>query len=321
MEMYMDSAGTNQAQLGITTTTYPVYVNWGDGSPIDVFNVGLSTTITHNYSALTYNQITVSSIDLETISEFSVGCSDFNGVTVYTYQGISLLISCQSFSGGTNVNIEGDVVYLPGSLLTYSDSLGSNLYGDIANIPLSITSFESRGSNTLYGDFLGWVSTSIINFTVTGLNTIDGDTVSIPSTIQSLLLDGNNTISGEINNLPSKATYIDIGGVNTLEGDLSSIPTNIVYFSIGGYNTITKYSGARTWASNFQTLYINSEGSGFDAREVDQILTDLAATSWEVGGNLEIRGLGDPKYTNVTDYDNLTNGIPPVNNPVTVTIL
>ena len=295
-------------------------MNWGDESPIEVFNSEELTIITHNYSEPSTRPIIVSSIDLNSIDELFVGCLDLSpNVSILTTE-IAKATSCKSFSGGTNVNVVGDVVNLPASLLTYSD-LDGTITGDIANIPLSITSFESRGSNTLYGDFLGWVSTSIINFTVTGLNTIDGDTVSIPSTIQSLLLDGNNTISGEIGNLPSTATYIDIGGVNTLEGDLSLIPANIVYFSIGGDNTITKYGGARTWASNFQTLYINSDGSGFDAREVDQILTDLVATSWEVGGNLEIRGLGSPQYNNVTDYNKLINGTPPVENPVTVTIL
>jgi hypothetical protein len=250
-------------------------VNWGDGSPIEVFNSEELTIITHNYSEPSTRLIIVSSIDLNSIDELFVGCLDLSpNVSILTTE-IAKATSCQSFSGGTNVNVVGDVVNLPDSLLTYSD-LDGTITGDIANIP---------------------------------------------STIQSLLLDGNNTISGEIDNLPSTATYIDIGGVNTLEGDLSLIPTNIVYFSIGGDNTITKYSGARTWASNFQTLYINSDGSGFDAREVDQILTDLAATSWAVGGILTIIGTGSPKYTNTTDYNKLINGTSPVNNPVTVTIL
>jgi hypothetical protein len=295
-------------------------VNWGDGSPIEVFNSEELTIITHNYSEPSTRLIIVSSIDLNSIDELFVGCLDLSpNVSILTTE-IAKATSCKSFSGGTNVNVVGDVVNLPASLLTYSD-LDGTITGDIANIPLSITSFESRGSNTLYGDFSDWVSTSIINFTVTGLNTIDGDTVSIPSTIQSLLLDGNNTISGKIDTLPSTATYIDIGGVNTLFGDLSLIPTNIVYFSIGGNNTITKYSGARTWASNFQTLYIDSDGSGFDTTEVNQILTDLAATSWDVGGILEIRGVDNPPYTNTTDFNILTTGAPPVNESVTVTFL
>jgi hypothetical protein len=361
--MYMDNLNTNQAQLGITPTTYPVYVNWGDGSPIEVFNVGFQTTRTHNYSPPTGCTITVSSIDLATINEFIVGCSDLNGVILPTTE-ITKLTSCQSFSGGTNVDIEGDVVDLPGSLLTYSD-LSSNISGDIANIPLSIISFESRGTNTIYGDIAYWTSTSIINFAVTGQNQIDGDTASIPSSIQNLelggvnsvygsianlptglinlqlngyttvsgnvsflppnmvviVIGGYNTVSGRIQDLPATATYVDIGGNNTVTDDLSLIPSGITYFNIAGNNTITTYGSTRTWAPNFRTLYINSTSSGFGTTEVDMIFTDLAMTSWAVGGILTIKGTGSPQYTNVTDYNYLVTGHPPVNNPVTVTIL
>jgi hypothetical protein len=339
-------------------------VNWGDGTPVDVFNVGFPTTVTHNYSIPFSGQIIVSSIDLSTIDELFVGCLDVSTHVRIDTTEIAKAISCQSFSGGTNVNVSGDVVNLPASLLTYSDLSGS-ITGDISNIPLSITSFESRGSNTLYGDFAGWTSTSIINFAVTGLNTIDGTTSSIPSTIESLelggsntiygsivnlptglinlrlngnttvngrinilppnmeviVINGTNTVFGEIQDLPSTATYVDIGGDNTVGGDLSLIPSGIVYFSIGGNNIITTYSSSRAWSPNFETLYINSTSSGFDTTEVDQILTDLAATSWGVGGILEIIGTGTPKYTNNGDYNILINGTPPVNNPVTVTIL
>jgi hypothetical protein len=361
--LYISGNTLSAAQLGITTSTYPVYVNWGDGTPVDVFNVGFPTTVTHNYSIPFSGRIIVSSIDLSTIDELFVGCLDVSTHVQIDTTEIAKVISCQSFSGGTNVNVYGDVVNLPNSLFTYSDLSGS-ITGDIANIPLSITSFESRGSNTLYGDFADWTSTSIINFEVTGNNTIDGDTSSIPSTIQSLelggfntiygtvddlptglinlrlngnttvngrinvlpsnmeviVIGGSNTVFGEIQNLPSTATYVDIGGNNTIDGDLTGIPTNIIYFSIGGNNTITTYNN-RTWSPKFQTLYINSDGSGFDTNEVDQLLNDLASTSWEVGGILTIIGKGSPQYTNVASYNDLVNGTAPVNNPVIVTFL
>ena len=296
--LYISANTLSVVQLGVANRSYPVYVNWGDGSPIEVFNSEELTIITHNYSEPSTRTIIVSSIDLNSIDELFVGCLDLSpNVSILTTE-IAKATSCQSFSGGTNVNVVGDVVNLPASLLTYSD-LDGTITGDIANIPLSITSFESRGSNTLYGDFAGWTSTSIINFAVTGFNIIGGDISLIPITIQSLELDGSNTVYG----------------------DLSSIPANITYFNIGGNNEIIRYNSQRTWASNFQTLYINSEGSGFDAREVDQILTDLAATSWEVGGILTIIGTGSPQYTNVASFNDLVNGTAPVNNPVIVTFL
>jgi hypothetical protein len=141
--------------------------------------------------------------------------------------------------------------------------------------------------------------------------------------MEVIVIGGTNTVFGEIQNLPSGATYVDIGGNNTIEGDLSLIPANITYFSIGGENAITTYGSPRTWAPNLKNLYIkDSFASGFDTTQVNQILTDLAATSWAVGGNLEIKGTGNPdKYTNTTDYNKLINGTSPVNNPVTVTIL
>ena len=234
---------------------------------------------------------------------------------------ISKMTSCESFSGGTNVDIIGDVVNLPTTLDTYSDLSGS-ITGDIANIPLSINSFESRGTNTLYGDFASWTPSNIITFTVLGLNTISGDTASIPSSIQTLELDGQNSIYGTVEDLPSTTTYVDIDGNNTLGGDLSIIPSGITYFNIGGSNTITQYkSSSRVWASNFKNLTIDSPSSGFGTADVDKILTDLADTSWDVNGILQIIGTGSPKYNNNGDYDVLELGTPPVNNPVTVTIL
>ena len=365
MEMYVNIKLATDFQLGITTITYPVYVNWGDGSPIDLFNAGAPfTTITHNYSPATSDTIVIiSSIDLSTIDELVVGSSGSTNSSMFTTE-IAKATSCQLFSGGTNVGVNGDVVDLPTSLITFCN-LSGIISGDTGNIPLSITSFESRGGNTLSGDFASWVSTSIINFAVTGINTIDGDTASIPSTIQSLELDGLNTVYGDIGDLPTglinlqlsgnttvsgstkdfppnmeviviggtntvfdaieslplTATYVRIEGNNTLGGDLSIIPSGITYFVIAGDNTITTYSTPRVWALNFETLRIDSPFSGFDTTEVDQILTDLAATSWDKLGHLVIIGTGSPKYNNVTDYNILTTGASPVNEPVAVTIL
>jgi hypothetical protein len=362
--MYIYNKESTGVQLGITTSTSPVYVDWGDGSPIDEFYVSYPfTTITHTYSPVITSTIVVSSIDLSTINELVVGNLSSATVQILTTE-IAKATSCQLFSGGTGVGVLGDVVDLPASLLTFCN-LSGVISGDTANIPLSITSFESRGENALSGDFASWASTSITNFAVTGVNTIDGDTVSIPSTIQSLelgglntvygdiadlptglinlQLSGNTTVSGRINelppnmeviviggtntvfreiqNLPSTATYVDIRGDNTVSGDLSLIPTNITYFVIAGDNTITTYSTSRAWASNFQTLRIDSAFSGFKVADVDQILTDLAATNWAKLGSLVIIGVDSPKYTNTTDFNILTTGAPPVNNPVTVTIL
>ena len=316
--LYISGDTLSGVELVITNGVYPSYVNWGDGSPSEKFNEESITTLTHNYESPFRGVITISSFYLSTILTFSVSCLDgVNHMTMSTTE-ISKMTSCQSFSGGTNVDIIGDVVNLPTTLETYSDLSGS-ITGDIANIPLSINSFESRGTNTLYGDFASWTPSNIITFTVLGLNTISGDTASIPSSIQTLELDGQNSIYGTVEDLPSTATYVNIGGNNTLGGDLSGIPSGITYFSIGGSNTITQYtSSSRVWASNFKNLTIDSPSSGFKTADVDKILTNLAATSWDKDGILQIIGTGSPIYTNTVDYNILDLGTYPVNNPVNI---
>ena len=140
--------------------------------------------------------------------------------------------------------------------------------------------------------------------------------------MERIVIGGVNTVDDLIQSLPSTATYVDIDGNNTLGGDLSIIPSGITYFNIGGSNTITQYKSlSRVWASNFKNLTIDSPSSGFKTAEVDLILSNLAATSWDVNGILQIIGTESPKYNNTVDYNILDLGTPPVNNKVTVTIL
>jgi hypothetical protein len=180
---------------------------------------------------------------------------------------------------------------------------------------------ELGGFNTIYGSVVN-LPTGLINLRLNGDTTVNGKTLQLPPNMEIIEIGGYNTVDEFIQNLPSTATYVNISGNNTVTGDLSLIPSGITYFSIGGDNTITTYTLPTVWAPNFQTLYINSAGSGFGITEVNQILTDLAATSWSVGGILTIIGTGTPdKYTNVTSYNDLVNGAVPVNNPVTVTFL
>jgi hypothetical protein len=230
-------------------------------------------------------------------------------------------LSITSFESRGDNTLSGDFAdWTSTSIINFAVTGQNTIDGDTSSIPSTIQSLELGGFNTIYGSIIN-LPTGLINLRLNGDTTVSGRVSSLPPNMEVIVIGGNNTVFENIQNLPSTATYVDIGGNNTLDGDLTGIPTNIVYFSIGGNNTITTYGAPRTWAPNFQTLYINSAGSGFDSGEVDQILTDLAATSWAVGGILEIIGTGSPKYTNVASYNDLINGTPPVNNPVTVTIL
>jgi hypothetical protein len=365
--MFISGITVTSPFLIIKPTTYPVYVNWGDGSPIGTFNVGVSTTLVHNYSTPFTGLITVYSNSLSTIEELTV--SYFGGslfsVAIATTE-IAKATSCKYFNSGFFTSVIGDVADLPNSLLTYL-GYSKGLTGDIANIPPSITSFEVLGDNTLYGDIMDIpigmtyfnlratsfvtgdvasipnsmqdfnvtgnlitgntiygdimnIPTSVVYFDLTGANTVTGDVSTLPPNIIGVTIQGNNTVSGLIENLPTTLRVMDIQGYNTVSGDLSLIPTNITYFRVVGNNTINKYSIPRVWALNFSRLQINSTSSGFDSNEVNQLLTDLANTTW-FPGTIEIVGTSSPKYTNTTAYNKLINGTSPVNNPVFITII
>jgi hypothetical protein len=341
--MYISANTLSDVELIITSYTDVVQVDWGDGSPISNINYYGQITLTHNYSAPFTGVISVSSLDLSTITELQVFCLDAGvNVTISTTE-IGKATLCQTFIAGINVNVEGDVVDLPTTLLTYIDESG-DITGDIANIPSSITNFISKGNNTLYGDLSGLTS-NIFNFTVLGNNAIDGDIADLPTSLLSIQLDGNNTVYGDIANIPAfsqlgtlqldgnNTVYGDIAdlppglgtlqltGNNTVSGDLSLIPIFISTFIVYGNNTITTYSTSRVWVQNFKILDINSASSGFDTSEVNQLLTDLANIPWIPNGTLQIIGTGSPKYTNTISYNKLFLGAFPVNNPVNVSIL
>jgi hypothetical protein len=346
-QMFISGITATRAVLIIKPSIYPVNVNWGDGSPIATFNVGVSTNISHDYSQPFTGLITVYSKSLSTIEELSVfGVSNGSGqfVAIATTE-IAKASSCKLFvSGYYGTLVIGDVADLPNSLLTCL-GYSNGLTGDIANIPPSITTFEAIGATTLYGDIKD-IPTSVIDFDIFGDSitvNVTGDVATIPSSIQRFSVFGNSTIYGDIKDIPTNVTYLTIssgntvtgdisllhpnmeyvviGGSNTVSGDLSLIPANITYFNIEGNNTITTYSTSRVWAPNFNNLTIISTFSGFDSTEADQILTDLANVPWSNSGNLKFKGTSSPKYTNTTAYNNLDNGVFPVNNQVTISII
>jgi hypothetical protein len=230
-------------------------------------------------------------------------------------------LSITSFESRGGNALSGDFASWASTSITNFAVTGINtIDGDTASIPSSIQSFELDGNNTVYGDIAD-LPTGLINLRLSGDTTVSGNTKDFPPNMEVIVIGGTNTVFDRIQSLPLTTTYVRIEGNNQLIGNLSTIPANITYFVIAGDNTITEYNAPRVWAPNFQTLYINSAGSGFDSGEVDQILTDLAATNWLKDGILTIIGTGSPKYTNTTDFNILTTGAPPVNNPVIVTFL
>ena len=102
---------------------------------------------------------------------------------------------------------------------------------------------------------------------------------------------GSNTVSGDLADLPANMTYFYCYGSNIISGDIADIPVNMTYFYCGGSNTVSAYTAGRVWAANMSYVAcLPAAGSGLDATEVDNLLIDLAATTWAGAKTINIAG-------------------------------
>jgi len=251
-------------------------------------------------------------------------------------------------TGATKVDIfnntlSGDVANLPRNITTgILQILGLNtISGDVANLPMSGTNVSIEGLNTISGNISG-LSDTYISINITGNNTIFGDVSNIPSGATLIQINGFNTLSGDVTDLPQTITNFGVQGLNTITGDIANLPPLLTNFLLNGNNTIfgdlyyipsgltrfdalsnnaiSDYTAGRTWAPGMRSLDITafSGNTGFTSTEIDNLLIDLANTTWAPFG------LGNPRIilkgtrTSASDaaFNTLTGGTP----PVTITI-
>ncbi len=265
-------------------------------------------------------------------------------ITIDTVTGLisELPTSLIIFSSGlySSTTISGDLSELPPNMAKFilvGQSSLTNITGDISDIPLSMEEFRVRGGNAITGDLIGIsTNTSLEWLDVLGTNTISGDINNLPVNLTNINISGSNTVSGDISNLPITTVDITISGFSTITGDISTLPvtlTDIVFLGnntvfgnifnlpllstrifIIGLNTISDYTSGRAWATGMRNVYITPISSGLSSSEVDNLLIDLASTTWIPSGTLVLTGTNAPRTaTSDTAVTTLT-GI-----PVTVT--
>ena len=108
---------------------------------------------------------------------------------------------------------------------------------------------------------------------------------------------GYNTVSGSLSDLPSGVTYFYCAGYNTVSGSLSDLPSGLTYFVCTGYNTVSGYT-TRTWAASMNRIYFVPTGTGgLTSAEIDQLLADLADTTWTSTKTITLTGTNAPRTT------------------------
>jgi hypothetical protein len=259
------------------SASLPFTVDWGDGNTTN-YLAGLSY-ISHTYSTPYTGNILIQSSDLTSITHlvpknvtpqinsFSTRYLEIETSELNLLDG---LISMGDSSSPDNYFSSGDISSLPSTLI-YFYSTYSNCYGDILDLPpnlidLSINSLSSNLNQS---------------------NTITGDIVNLPSTLQKIEIGGDNTLNGDVSDFPSSLINIIIDGQNTIDGDISSMSTltNLVRFDLYGNNNLFGDLGGLSGNSVTQ---IRIKGTNYVSGDISTLPLNL--TTLLVWGNNTLYG-------------------------------
>ncbi|TLV03707.1 hypothetical protein [Dyadobacter luticola] len=136
---------------------------------------------------------------------------------------------------------------------------------------------------------------------------VRGSFRSLPKNLTTLQIsDTTSLIDGKISELPRSLTFISLkfpiayNFTPVIRGDLKDLPPNCTYFqdeTNGGYYT---YS-SRKWPENMRKVLIRiSVRNSWNSGMIDQLLNDLAATSWTGEKIIDLTGIL-PKRTSASD--------------------
>ncbi len=193
-----------------------------------------------------------------------------------------LPVGLTSFYTYCDGEITGNISELPDKLerfVSYGVS-GNIITGNIGELPEGLVHFVCYGRNTVTGD-VGDLPRGLENFVCVGANTVSGNVADLPRGLHVFACHGNNTIGGNIADLPEGLSRMRLLGYNFVSGDLAELPGGIVSLRLGGFNTVSGYSPGREWAAGMQRISLNlMMGTGISSEEVDNLLKDLANTTW-----------------------------------------
>lgn len=176
--------------------------------------------------------------------------------------------------------------------VTYCEIFGNNNVGGTIDSFSGTSTLETLsvdGNNSIAGDIVNLPST-IKYLTIQGNNTISGDITDFSATIQEITIEGGNGISGSLSSIAANTsiTKFILSGLNIISGDLADIPVNCTYFAATGTNTISSYTTG-SWHTNMRNVTVVPT-SALSSVVLNDILTDLATTTWTSPGTVSLKG-------------------------------
>ena len=227
----LDSFSIISGQGFRVSTSLPFTVDWGDGNTTN-YPSGLAVYISHTYSTPYTGNIVIQSSDLTSITQLiprnvtpQIGQTTTRYLEIETSELNLLdgLISMGDASFPDNYFSSGDISLLPLTLINFYSTY-SNCYGDIFYLPPNLIN----------------LSINFLNSNLNQSNTITGNIVNLPPTLQQIVIGGDNTLYGDVSDFPSPLLYIVIDGLNTINGDVSFMTTpNLLRIDLYGNNSVT----------------------------------------------------------------------------------
>lgn len=232
-KMKLSANGVTSVNFTLSSTQ-GYRITWS-GTTATYYSAG-STTPTYTYSSPYTGDIFVESLNLTTISSFTVDASPIVSVILTTSEFKSLdgLIATSIYDG---VRLIGIASELPANL-TYFSTAKNYLSGSTYDLPRSLTSTTITATNRITGSTYG-LPRGLIYFEIQQNNGISGDTAGLPTGLTKTFIGTNNTISGNTSGLPRTLTQFNIAANNILYGDTADLPTGMTYCFLGGSNTVS----------------------------------------------------------------------------------
>lgn len=175
------------------------------------------------------------------------------------------------------------------SIQTIVVGTSNTLSATLAELSTSIINIVLHDNNSLSGKFSELPPLiEMVSLRGTYFNLI-GDIVDIPDTIVSFELISSDAtphplITGVISSLSTKLSLklfiISMYG-HTIGGDIADLPPLVIVPTINHGIIPIIYTSGRIWSDNMESVSFRSYSVGLTSTEVDNLLIDLADTTWQ----------------------------------------
>jgi len=251
-DIFVFDVVNTQVISGKVTTTAAINIAWGDGND-DNYN-GVDQNWSHDYGSAGNRTVTITGADESVITRWTM-----------TQAG---------------ANVEFALSGLPAGLTYFSCAGNNTVSGPLSGLPAGLTYFSCTGNNTVSGPLSG-LPAGLTYFYCAGNNTVSGPLSGLPAGLTDFYCTGNNTVSGPLSGLPAGLTDFSCTGNNTISGPLSGLPAGLTHFYCTGNNTVSGYTYPRAWPASMNRVHlVPAAGDGLSNREIDELLADLADTTW-----------------------------------------